>query len=473
MNSAGITATQERGVQGSAAMGWFGHVRATLVLGLPLVGSQLGLMLINTTDTVMLGWYSVDTLAASVLATPIFFTVMIFGAGFSQAVMPMAAQAEGEGDRRGVRRSVRMGLWVAIGYSALVMLPLWYTEPILLLLGQKPRIAELAGEYMRIAQWAMFPTLLAQALRAFLSALERPTAVFWSTMIGAGLNAALNWVFIFGNLGAPELGIAGAAIASLGTTILTFLVLAIHVTRNSHAAQYEIFARFWRPDWQAVGDVLRIGLPISVTILAEVGMFVFSSIFMGWVSVVALAAHGIAMQLTSIAFMVPLGMAQAATVRVGRAYGRRDPVGLNRAAAAVMGICLLTGSVGALVFWLAPAPLVSLFLDRRSPEAAEVVAYAVPLLLIAAMFQLFDNAQAIGAGLLRGLKDTRVPMWLAIVSYWAIGMPAAYVLGFAAGWGGTGVWTGLALGLGFAALALNARFLRLRPQGRKSLSISA
>mgnify|MGYP000008806009 CR=1 FL=1 len=450
-----------------APLGWGGHVRATLVLGVPLVGSHLGLMLINTTDTVMLGWYSVEALAAAVLATPIFFTVMIFGSGFSQAVMPIAAHAEGKGDIRGVRRAVRMGLWVSIAFSALVMPFLWYTEPLLLALGQQPVIAALAGDYMRIAQWAMFPALAAQGLRAFLSAVERPRVIFWSTVAGALLNVLLNWMLIFGNWGAPELGVRGAAFASLGTTTLTFAVLAAHVVIDRKAAEYEIFARFWRPDWPDLFEVLRLGLPISITILAEVGIFVLSSVMMGWLGVVPLAAHGIAMQLASIAFMVPMGLSQAATVRVGRAFGRGDALGVTRAAAAAMGVCLAFATTSALVFWSIPATLISLFLDNTEPQAPAVVAYAVPLLMIAALFQLFDNAQAVGVGLLRGLKDTRVPMVLAILSYWGAGFSLAYLLGFVADLGGAGVWFGLAGGLAVAAATMNVRFFFLRPKPQR------
>jgi len=450
----------------SAPSGWGGHLRATLALGVPLVGSQIGLMLINTTDTVMLGWYSVEALAASVLATPFFFVVMIFGSGFSQAVLPIAAQAEGKGDTRGVRRAVRMGLWVAIGYSALVMPLLWQAERILLALGQEPGVSALAGDYMRIAQWAMFPALAAQGLRAFLSAVERPRIIFWSTVAGAVLNALLNWALIFGNWGAPEMGVRGAAIASLGTTALTFAVLAAHVVTDRKATEYEIFARFWRPDWPDLRDVLRIGVPISITILAEVTMFVFASVMMGWLGVVALAAHGIAMQFASIAFMVPLGMSQAATVRIGRALGRGDALALNRAAGSAMMICLVFALMSGLLFWIFPEPLIALFLDTSEAKAPEVIAYAVPLLVIAGIFQLFDNGQAVGVGLLRGLKDTRIPMLLAIFCYWGIGFPTAYLLGFTFGFGGAGVWAGLATGLAFAAVSMNSRFLILRPKTR-------
>jgi MATE family, multidrug efflux pump len=446
-----------------ATMSWTGHIRATFALGVPLVGSQIGLMLMNTTDTIMLGWYGVEELAASVLATQFYFVIMIFGSGFSQAVIPIVAQAEGAGDTRGVRRAVRMGLWVALLYSVAVMPIFWQAEAILIALGQAPHIAALAGEYMQFAMWALVPTLLSHALRSFLSAIERARIIFFSTVGAALLNVAVNWMLIFGNWGAPELGIRGAALATLVVNILMFSVMAVYAVRQRDAARYDVFIRFWRPDWPAFFDVLRLGLPVSIAILAEVGMFISSSLFMGWVGVVPLAAHGIAMQLASIAFMVPLGMSQVATVRVGRAYGRRDAIGLNRAAATVMGMCLAFAFLAALLFWIAPEPLISLFLDRSKPEAGDVVLFAIPLLGIAAAFQMFDAAQVAGAGLLRGLKDTRVPMILAIGCYWGIGLPLAYVLGFIAGFGAAGIWIGLATGLALAAATMNGRFLVLRP----------
>lgn len=463
-NSAPLEASGAVPINRPATQSWPSHFRATLALGVPLVGSHLGLMLMNTTDTIMLGWYGVEELAASVLATQFFFLVMIFGSGFSQAVMPMVAHAEGANDERGVRRAVRMGLWVAFFYSVAAVPVLLNTERILLALGQEPRIAALAGDYMQIAVWALFPTLLSYSLRAFLSAIERAQIIFASTLVAAFLNIALNWVLIFGRLGFPELGIQGAAMATLLVNILMFGVMMLYAVRQKDAARFQIFVRLWRPDWHALGDVVRLGLPISITILAEAGMFIASSLLMGWIGIIALAGHGIAMQLASIAFMVPMGMAQAATVRVGRAFGRGNAADLSRAAGASMVICLAIAMIGAFAMWNFPEALISLFLDNTDPKAPEVIVYAVPLLLIAAAFQLFDNAQAVGAGLLRGLKDTAVPMLIAIACYWVAGLPLAYVLGFTAGMGGIGVWTGLATGLALAAVAMNVRFMILRPK---------
>lgn len=456
-------ATAERRA-GMAPETWRAHLRATLSLGLPLVGSQLGGMLMNTTDTVMLGWYGIAELAAGSIATQLLFTVMLFGAGFAFAVVPMAAEAEGRGDIRQVRRSVRMGLWVSALFCVAAMLPLWFTETIFLGLGQDPQVAALAGDYMRIAQWSVFPLLLWWTMRGFYTAIARTGFVMLATFAGVVLNAVLNWMLIFGHWGAPELGIEGAAYATLGTQTLVLLVLVGGAMTMKRAVPYEVFVRFWRPDWQAFSAVFRLGLPIGLMITAETGMFIFASIFMGQVSVIALAAHGIVLQLASLAFMVPMGMAQAATARVGMYLGKDDPDNLARAARTVLAMCLGFATFSALLFLAMPEPLIRLFLDAAKPEAAAVAAYAVPLLFIAACFQLADTAQAIGAANLRGLQDTRVPMIIAMIAYWPVGVALSWLLAFPLGFGGPGVWTGLAVGLAVAAVALNWRFAAKRPR---------
>ncbi len=450
--------------------GWGAHVRATLSLGLPLVGSQLGGMLMNTTDTVMLGWYGITELAAGAIATQLLYTVMLFGAGFAFAVVPMAADAEGRGDTRQVRRCVRMGLWVAAMFCVVAMVPLWFTQDIFLALGQDADVARLAGDYMAIAQWSVFPLLLWWTMRGFYTAIARTGFVLMATAAGVLLNVLLNWILIFGNWGAPELGIRGAAMATLGTQTLVLVILVAGAILMERARPYTLFVRFWRPDWQAFASVFKLGLPIGLMITAETGMFIFASIFMGQVSVTALAAHGIVLQLASIAFMVPMGMAQAATARVGQFKGQNDPANLGRAAATVLVMCLAFALLSAALFFGIPEPLIRLFLDAGKPEANAVAAYAVPLLFIAACFQLADTAQAIGAANLRGLQDTRVPMIIAIMSYWPIGVALSWVLAFPVGLGGAGVWIGLAVGLAVAAVALNWRFAAKRPRAEFSLA---
>lgn len=457
-----IAAVRNRGLGGAGGPpgSWRHHVVATIALGLPLVGAQLAQVAINTTDVVMLGRYGTIELAASVLATQSFFFFYIFGVGFTNAVMPLAATAHGRDDVTGVRRSVRMGLWVVTVYAAAAMVPLWHIEAILIAFGQDPVLAGMAGDYMHVAQWGLFPALYVMGLRSFLSAIGRAQMILWAALAGTLANGILDYAFIFGELGAPRLGLVGAAIASLGSNLLIFAILAWWALGAPALRPYEIFVRLWRADWPVFSRIVHLGLPISVTIIAEVGLFIAASLMMGWVGTLALAAHGIAIQLASIVFMIPLGLSQAATVRVGQALGRDDRLGLDRAAKTALAMAAAVGSAAALIFWVMPETLIGLFLDSDDAMTDEVLAIAVPLLAVAAAFQVADGLQAIGAGVLRGLQDTRVPMVLAVFSYWVIGLGTAYGLGFLAGFGGVGIWSGLAVGLASAAVLLNWRFVR-------------
>ena len=434
------------------------HLKETLLLGLPLVGAQLAQMAINVTDTALIGRLGPEPLAAAVLATQTFFLVWMFGAGFAQAVMPVAAAAAGRGDVRGIRRSVRMGLWVVLLYGTLVMVPLWHTESFLLALDQEPGVAKLAGDFMRILQWSMVPALVVVTLRSYLGVLGRAHVVLAITVLGAILNAALDVAFIFGRFGAPALGMAGAAYASVGTNIAMALAAVLYTSKAPGLRVHELYVRFWRPDWAAFTEVLRLGWPISTTIIAEVGLFAAASILMGWFGTVPLAAHGIALQLASIAFMVPLGLSSAGTIRVGHAFGAKDWTGIGRAGTAAMILSLVAALAGAALFWAMPEALISLYLDRAAPDAAAVLAFGVPLLFVAAAFQFVDGLQVVATSLLRGLKDTRVPMLIALFSYWIIGMPIAYVLAFKLGLAGPGVWIGLAAGLFVSAVMMTWRF---------------
>lgn len=432
------------------------HVRATLVLGLPLIGGQLGQFLIHVTDVIMVGWYGVPDLAALVVANSIIMVLILFGSGFAWAVMPLAAAAAESGDDLVVRRVTRMGLWASMGFAALTIPPLVFTPDLYGLMGQPPLVADLANQYFAIAAWGVIPALVIMVLRSYLSALERTQVVLWVTLGSAVANAGFNWVLIFGNLGAPELGVTGAAIASILTNVVAMVGLAVYARWRE--PQHEIFVRLWRADWGALNRVVRMGFPIGLTTLAEVGLFSAASIMMGWVSVEALAAHGIALQLATAVFMVHLGLSQAATVRAGRAYGRGDVEHLRRASMVAALLSLGVALATMAIFLAMPAPLIRLFLDPAEPQLPAIMGIGVALLAAAALFQVADSVQVMALGVLRGVQDTRVPMVYAAVSYWLVGAPVAYVLGFVVGWGGVGIWLGLAFGLGCAAVLMLRRF---------------
>ncbi len=435
------------------------HARALLTLGLPLIGSHLGQMAIHTTDTVMLGWYGVEELAALVLAGPAFFVFFIVGSGFAWAVMPMVASYAGTGQGAQVRRVTRMGLWLSVLYGLLATPFLVWSEPILLALGQEPGVSALAADYLRIIAIGFIPSLLVMVLKSYLAALERTQAVFWITIATAVLNGVLNYALIFGNWGFPELGVAGAAIASVTLQIVTLLALCLYVARVT--PEYALFTRIWRPDWEAFRAVFRLGWPIGLTSLAETGLFAASSLMVGWIGTVELAAHGIALNVASITFMVHIGLSQAATIRVGQFHGRDETAELRRAAYVAYVLSMLMVAVTIAAFLLFGAPIVGLFVDPGDPARPAIIAVGVTLLAMAALFQLVDAGQVMSLGILRGLQDTRVPMIIAAISYWGLGMPAAYVLGFPLGFGVVGVWTGLVLGLAGAAGFLFLRFWAL------------
>ena len=434
------------------------HIRATLALGLPLIGSQVAQILITLTDTIMIGWYGVAELAAVALGGSYFHTVLIVGMGFALAVTPLVAAAAVQEDSVQVRRVTRMGLWLALVFSA-AMMPLFvFCEPILRALGQEAAVSANTRSYLDIAGWALWPSLMFLVLRSHLSALEHTRIVLLATLAAVALNAGLNYLLIFGNFGLPEMGLRGAAWASIASNTLIFMILALYASRKQGLREYTLFARFWRPDWEAFIQVFRLGWPIALTLLAESALFMASMLMMGWVDELTLAAHGIALQITALTFMVHVGLSTAATVRAGRAWGVQDFASLRLAAIAALILSGIMVAATMVVFVTLPAPLVAAFVGPDDPLRDQIIAIGVGLLMVSALFQLADAAQVMALGLLRGVQDTRVPMIIATISYWLVGIPCSYLFGFVFDWGGQGVWLGLVVGLVLAGGFMMVRF---------------
>lgn len=440
---------------------WSAHIRATLALGIPLIGAQLAQLGINTTDVMIVGRLGAEQLAAMVLAAQFLFTILIFGVGFSIAVVPLVAQAYGKGDVASVRRALRMGLWVVTAYWLLAQPAFLYSEQILLAAGQKPDVARLASGYIAIGHFAVLPGLLYNVIRALVSAIGHAAIILKVTITMLVMNAVLAYILVLGHLGMPAMGLHGAAIVSVAVQTAGFIFIVGYVQSREETRRYEIFVRLWRPDWHALWDVVRLGFPIGITVLAEVSLFTAASLLMGQIGTIELAAHGIALQWASMAFMIPLGLSQAATVRVGVAHGQGDLLGLKRAAIVVLVVSSCISVLGSILFATVPAWLGSWYLDVTSADAPKVLAYAAPLIMVAGLFQLVDGLQAIASGLLRGLKDARVPMIMALIAYWPIGFFLAWLLAFPLGFGGIGIWFGFLLGLASAAAMLCTRFYML------------
>ena len=433
-----------------------GHLRAVAKLGLPLVLSNLAMFAIHITDSIMLGWYDVRALAASTIAGTMLFVVFIVGAGFAQAVTPMVAEAVEEDDEIRVRRVTRMGIWLSIIYGAVVMIPFFWSEDILIAMGQEPEVADLAHQYLLIVLFQMIPMLIVMTMKSFLAALEHTAIILWGTVATALLNVVINYALIFGNWGFPELGIRGAAIASLTVTIVTVVILFAYALIK--LPQYRLLQNVWRSDAEIMGQVYRLGWPIGLTSLAEGGLFSASAVMMGWIGALPLAAHGVAIQLASLTFMFHIGMSQAATVRAGRALGRGDELGLRRGGVAAIGLSMAFAVFTMGLFLIVPELLISGFIDPRDPARDTIMTIGVALLAMAALFQVVDAVQVMALGLLRGVQDTAVPMVMATISYWIIGLPVSYVLAFTLGMGPVGLWLGLVVGLAIASVLLMWRF---------------
>ncbi len=432
------------------------------MLGLPLVGGHMAQMAIGLTDTVMVGWYGAEALATVTLANTLFFSLFLFGCGFAWAVMPMVASYAAEGDDQSVRRSTRMGLWLSALFCVVMFPLLWWSEAVLLILGQTPAIAAEAQVYLRVLAFGLLPALVTMTLKSYLAALEKTQVVFWVTVVAVPYNALANFALIFGNFGFPELGLQGAAIASLSTHVFSVMVIVAYIL--ALVREHSLFQRLWKPDNEMFVRVFRLGVPIGLTSLSETVLFAASAIMMGWLGTVPLAAHGIALQLASMTFMLHLGLSNAATVRAGNAFGRKDWPHMARGGLVALALSAFVALMTILLFVGLPEPLIAAFLDPDDPARSEIITLGITLLILAAIFQLVDGAQVIALGLLRGVQDAGMPMVLAAISYFGIGLPAAYVLGFVTGWGAVGIWLGLVLGLAGAAVLLNHRFwLRMMP----------
>ncbi len=439
---------------------WGAEISATLALAWPIVLTNVAQVGLATTDVVMMGWLGPDALAAGALAVNLNFAFLIFAIGVVTATAPLMAIELGRNRHsvRDVRRTMRQGFWAAIAITLPIWVVLWHAEAIFLVLGQQPAIAAKAASYLHTFQWSFLPFLFYVILRNFVAALERPLTALWVGASAVVINAFLVWTLMFGHFGLPALGLPGAGIGTTLTNIYMGGGLALLVTRGRRFRRYHLFGRFWRPDWSRFRAIWRVGVPIGVTLAFEVTIFNAATFLMGVISTAALAAHAIAIQIPSLTFMVPLGLSTAATVRVGRAYGARDTAGVARAGWSAYGIALVYACGTAILILAFRHQLVGLFLDWSNPADAVVASIAASYLVWAGIFQIVDGAQVTSAGMLRGLGDTRVPMWLAGLGYWGIGLPVGVALAFWVKLAGIGIWIGLSTGLASVAVLMTVRW---------------
>ena len=438
--------------------GWSTEFRATFTLAWPLVIAQVAQNALQASDVIMMGWLGPEALAAGALASSFLMPFFLFAAGVVGAVAPLTAQARGARDIKAIRRIVRQGFWAAILLAALLLPIVLQIRTVFSWIGQDPALAARAEEYIQIAVLMLFPALGVIVLRSFLSSFEATRVILVVTIGGVVVNAFGNYLLMFGNFGMPRLELRGAGIVIVLTNIFMLAAMLAYVLRHRRFRRFNVLIRFWKPDWPRFRELFHIGVPMGLTVLAEVGLFTAATMLMGRLGTDEVAAHAIALQCASLAFMVPLGLGVAATVRVGIAYGRQDREGVRKAGWTSFALGTGFMAVSALCFLLFGPAIVTIFLDPGVPENRHALALAASFLAIAGIFQLVDGAQVVAAHSLRGLSDTKIPMLMAIFGYWLVGLPIAYVMGFVFDWRGVGIWTGLACGLAFVAVLLVGRF---------------
>lgn len=431
------------------------EIRATISVAAPLAAANLAQMAMQVTNTVMVGHLGAVPLAAAGLGNALYATLLMTSQGLLTAVAPLVAHAIGAGRGRDAGGVTTAGLVVAAALAPPIMAILVMLPPLLADLGYSPELVEQIRRFLWAICWGVPPALAAAVLRFVLTAAFRTRIVMIVPLIAVPLNVALNWALVFGHAGLPALGAVGSGYATAIVQWLMLLSFALFLV----IARLRLVAGLARGVLPPIVDILRIGLPIAAMRGLEIGVFMMTGVMMGLVGADALGAHQMVINVGGVCFMVPLGLSQAATVRVAYQLGLGRPAAAGRAGfvALTLGAAFMTAT--ATVLWTAPRLLTGLYLDLGDPANRGVVAIALQLFAVAAAFQLFDGVQVIAAGALRGYRDTAVPMVIAAIGYWAIGFAGGWVLAFPLGFGAIGLWLGLALGLASVAIALGLRLL--------------
>jgi multidrug resistance protein, MATE family len=439
---------------------------ATLALGWPIILANLAINVMTVTDFIMLGRLSPHALAAGSLGFFLYQPLFLFGLGVVGALSPIAAAKIGAGQgNEGLRRATHQALIFAVVFAIVVWIALNGAAPFLLAIGEPGDVARDAAVYLKGFQWGLAPSLVYYAARAAFSALDRPRPALIAGLLAVAFNVLANYALVFGKLGMPALGIIGSGFATtLSQTLMCALLLAFSLI-DPRVRSLRLFALPWRFVRTELAALWRLGMPIGAMIVAEVGVFAAAALAMGLFSATAIEAHTIALQIVSLAFMVPLGLGQAATVRVGRAYGARDAAAISRSGWSAFGLTALFAIFSAATMIGAPRLLIAPFLDVDAPANAATVALTIVLLRIAALFQIVDASQVALANMLRGLHDSRVPLIIALLGYWGIGAPVGMALGFATPLGPVGIWIGLATGLAAVAVLLLLRWVGKERRG--------
>jgi multidrug resistance protein, MATE family len=434
------------------------EIKASLLLSVPLAAAQLAQQVTSFADTVMMGLLGSQSIAAGGLGSIFFANLLLLCTGVVSAVSPLVAEAYGGQNLDRVGRVVRQGLWLSLLIALPCMLLIWNAGGLLRQFGQPEGNVVITMTFLRAIVWGFFPALAFVALRSFVAALSQPRSVMVITICAVSFNIVANYVLALGKFGFPALGVAGIGWASTLSFWGSFIALIGFILSQPTLNRYQVFRHLFHFEGDVFRELVQTGWAIGVLYGVETGLFTATAFLMGYLGTAILAAHQIALQTSALTFMIPAGISYATTVRVGQLIGQGNPRGAKLAAYVNIGIGASFMGAMAIAFWVIPKAIVSVYLDPDNPANAEVVAIAITLLRVAAMFQLVDGIQVIAAGALRGLKDTHAPMFIGIFAYLGIGLSSGYYLGMQLQWGGVGLWLGMAFGLAVAALVYTWRF---------------
>ncbi|RYY55839.1 MAG: MATE family efflux transporter [Chitinophagaceae bacterium] len=435
----------------------YSETRKTWALSLPIIFGELSQMALHLIDTAMVGALGYKQLAAAALVLAVMNIPFVLGIGMTISVSQLVSLSHGRNDGFKVSHYFYNGFWICAVTALVISLGLEFGKDVLFHLGQDPEVATLAVPFLQVMGWSVIPMLLFMSLKQFADGLEKTRTAMIISVIALPLNAFINWLLIYGNWGFPQLGLVGAGWGTFITRTLMFLTLGFVVLNHPVFRRYIAVRRNqWKLNRQSIRELLHIGIPSSLQVGLEGGAFAVSGIIVGTIGATEQAAHQIALTCASFTFMVSMGLAQGASIRVSNAYGT-----LNGKKILVIGKTTL---ISALVYGVVCAVFFALFrnqLPLMFNDDPGVVQMSVVLVLFAAVFQISDATQAAGAGLLRGIKDVRIPTILVAIAYWVIGIPAGYLLAFNGGLGATGIWIGFIVGLTCSSIFLCWRFLRM------------
>lgn len=441
--------------------GLAGEARKLMALAVPIIAGQVGQMVLGLVDTIMIGRVGVVPLAAAAFAGTVISVFLIFGFGLLASVTILVARSYGSDRTEACGEYLRHGLAMACVLSVISAVGLHLGVGMLGWFGQPPEVVAEGRSYFIIISWSLVAAYFFQVFRQFSESLSSA----WTPMVimtgGILLNIFLNWVLIYGNLGAPALGLEGAGWATLMARVATAATLVVVVVKTPRLAAMLPGSWWARLELDRFRELLKIGFPISLQHLSEMGAFAMAAFMMGWIGTEALAAHQIAISCAAFTFMFPLGLSFAAGIRTGQASGAGDYHGVRQICFSALFLGFLVMALAATVFLIWGRELARQFVD--DPVVTDL---AGRLLVIAAIFQVFDGVQVVGAGLLRGLTDVKIPTVIVVIAYWGIALPAAWLTGIRMGWGAEGIWGGMAVGLAIAAVALASRVIRLTGHSR-------